>query len=346
MRVLIVKTSSLGDIIHTLPALSDAVRHYPEITFDWVVEEAFQEVPTWHPAVKRIIPVALRRWRKNWFLAWRKGEIQSFIKNLRQEKYDYIIDVQGLLKSTLLAFLSRGKRIGLSWHSARESFASVFYQKRANVPWVQHAVIRARALFAQGLGYAIPTHSADYGIDRSRLAAFSLEAPYYVFLHGTTWATKHWPEEYWIELANLMAKKGHRIQLLWGNTLEYDRAQRIAKAVPGVSVVSKRLPLGEVANVLASAEGIVSVDTGLGHLAAALGVPTVSLYGPSDPKLCGTLGERQIHLSADFACAPCLSRTCLYPGDKSIDPPCFTRLSPTTVWEHLSGLVFQKNLAG
>ena len=120
MQVLVIKTSSLGDIIHTLPALSDAKLRFPKITFDWVVEESFREVPAWHPAVKRIIPVALRRWRKEKWGIEKKKEIHNFIKTLRQEKYDYIIDAQGLMKSVLLILLSRGtKRIGFSWKSAR-----------------------------------------------------------------------------------------------------------------------------------------------------------------------------------------------------------------------------------
>lgn len=346
MRILVVKTSSLGDIIHTLPALSDAVKVYPDLTFDWVVEEPFREVPTWHPAVRRVIPVALRRWRSRKKLAFQNGEIQAFLKDLRREKYDFIIDAQGLLKSTLLTLCARGPSIGLSWTSARESLASLFYRKRAVVPWQQHAVIRARSLFAQGLGYPVPDTIADYGIDRARLTQCALEKPYYVFLHGTTWATKHWPDRYWIELGELVSAQGFKIQLLWGNEVELARAQKIAAAVPAANVVSKRLQLGEVAHLLAASEGIVAVDTGLGHLAAALGVPTVSLYGPTDPKLSGTLGENQIHLAADFSCAPCFARNCTFGGDKPVDPPCFTRLSPTLVLERLKTIVLHQKAQG
>jgi heptosyltransferase-1 len=344
MRVLVVKTSSLGDIIHTLPALSDAVSVYPEMTFDWVVEEGFQEVPTWHRAVHRVIPIALRRWHKQKLFAFKNGEIQTFLKSLRQEKYDYIIDAQGLLKSTMITLLARARsKIGLSWHSARESFASLFYQKRAEVPWLQHAVVRARSLFAQGLDYSMPSSLANYGIELSRLTPFQIEdAKYYVFLHGTTWSTKHWPEAYWIELGKQVTGAGYSIQLLWGNKIEWARAQRIAAVVPKAFVVPKKLSLGEIAHLLAAATGVVAVDTGLGHLAAALGAPTVSLYGPSDPQLCGTLGERQIHLAADFPCAPCMSRTCTYQGNKTVEPPCFASLSPAMVWEQLNALRVQK----
>ncbi len=338
-NILIIKTSSLGDIIHTLPALSDAQKYYPDVSFDWVVEESFQEVPAWHPAVKRVIPVALRRWRKHGFRAFKNGEIQSFLKALRQEKYDVIIDAQGLLKSIALTVLAHGEqRIGLSWQSAREGLASLFYNKRVVVPWGEHAVTRIRALFAKGLGYPVPETAADYGIDLSRLPATQSENPYYVFLHATTWDTKHWPEAYWITLAKRVQDAGFGVQLLWGNDVERARANRIKEAVPGVFVAPKKYTLSEVSAVLASALGIVSVDTGLGHLAAALGVPTVALYGPTDPKQSGTMGLNQTVLSAHFKCAPCQNRTCHYTGNKLVDPPCFETLPPEKVFNHLIGI--------
>ncbi len=338
-NILIVKTSSLGDIIHTLPALSDAKKYYPEVSFDWVVEDAFQEVPLWHSVVKRIIPVALRRWRKHSWHALRNGEIQTFIKNLRQQKYDAVIDVQGLLKSVPLTILARGtQRIGLSWRSAREGLASLFYQKRVVVPWGAHAVTRARSLFAKGLGYPMPDTAADYGIDLSRLPILERQNPYYVFLHGTTWATKHWPETYWITLAKNIVDMGFGVQLLWGNETERLRADRMKCAVPKIVVASKKHTLSEITAVLANAQGIVTVDTGLGHLAAALGVPTVSLYGPSDPKQSGTLGLNQIHIAADFECAPCFKRICTYTGEKRVEPPCFGRVTPEKVLSHLMSI--------
>ncbi len=337
MRVLIIKTTSLGDLIHTLPALSDAKKAIPDIRFDWVVEEPFQEIPAWHPAVDRIIPVALRRWRKQGWHRVKLREPLQFLKELRQQKYDAIIDAQGLFKSAMLTVLARGgKRIGLSWKSAREPLASLFYQKRAVVPWGQHAVTRARALFAGGLGYSLPTSVADYGIDVDRLSPISTTTPYFVFLHGTTWDTKHWPEVYWLELAKLVSEAGFSLQLLWGNEIERARAEKIASGLPMATVIPKKLRLTEAAGVLAAARGIVTVDTGLGHLAAALGVPSVGIFGPTDPKNSGTLGQRQSHLAADFVCAPCYQRECHYKGNKPVDPPCFANLTPALVWRTLT----------
>ena len=333
------KTSSLGDILHTLPALSDAKKYYPGASFDWVVEETFQEVPLWHPAVKRIIPVALRRWRKDPFAALKNSEIQRLIRHLRQQKYDVIIDAQGLLKSVLLTLVARGgDRVGLSFRSAREGFSSLFYQKRVVVPWGEHAVTRARALFAKGLGYSVPDTVADYGLKRSHWPALPTQNPYYVFLHGTTWATKHWPEAYWIVLANNMLAAGFGVQLLWGNEEERLRANRMQSAAPKIVVASRRHTLSEITAILAGARGVVTVDTGLGHLAAALGVPTVSLYGPSDPTQSGTLGLNQIHVAADFKCAPCLKRICTYTGEKRVEPACFATVTPKKVLSYLMSL--------
>lgn len=358
MRVLIVKTSSLGDIIHTLPALTDAGNAIPGVTFDWVVEENFATIPAWHPLVKKIIPVAWRRWRKNIFSKKTLAEIFAFRNNLRREKYDLIIDAQGLVKSAIFSRFARGVHCGLDFQSAREKYAAWFYQRTCKVVFQQHAVIRARSLFSQILGYTLPTTVASYGIDRDRfLRDSAIENPYLVFFHGTTWATKHWPEEYWIELTRLANVAGYPVKLPWGNPVELARAERIA-AVSQNAIVLPPLDLPGVAKVLAGAKAIVSVDTGLGHLAAALNIPTVSLYGPTNPAFTGALGESQVHLAVKFKCAPCFSKVCTYRTEgkasgsgagndpayggvsslsvtSSFEPQCFLTLLPTTVWGSL-----------
>jgi heptosyltransferase-1 len=337
MRVLIIKMSSLGDIIHTLPALTDAKKAMPDIRFDWVVEESFSEIPLWHPAVQNIIPIALRRFRKQGWHRVDRKELSQLLRKLRAEKYDLIIDAQGLLKSAALTWLALGKkRAGFSWKSARESIASLFYQEKAIVPWGQHAVHRTRALFAKTLGYSLATENVDYGIEITRLPDFSLDTPYYVFLHGTTWDTKHWPEVYWIKLAKIVTDAGFAVQLLWGNDIEKTRAEKIAAGLDKAFVMQRKLTLAEAAGVLAQAKGVVTVDTGLGHLAAALSVPSVGLFGPTNPNHSGMLGQRQVHLASQFSCAPCHKRACTYQGVKLVEPPCFTDLSPQLVWERLN----------
>ena len=200
MRVLLIKTSSLGDVIHALPALTDAARAIPGIKFDWVVEEGFAEIPTWHPAVDKVIPVAIRRWRKNLWQTIRSGEWKRFKQSVRATRYDLVIDAQGLLKSAWLTRYVKAPVAGLDKSSAREPIAARFYNRRLAVARGQHAVERVRQLFAIALGYDLPKGLGDYGLNVERLVELPRKNPYVLFLHGTTWDTKHWPEAYWREL--------------------------------------------------------------------------------------------------------------------------------------------------
>jgi heptosyltransferase-1 len=351
LRVLLIKTSSLGDVIHTLPALTDAARAVPGIEFDWVVEEGFAEIPSWHPAVNAIIPVAIRRWRKSIWQTWRSGEWKRFKQRLRDTPYDLVIDAQGLLKSAWLTRYSRSPVVGLDRDSAREPLASRFYKQGYAVPRGQHAVERVRQLIAQALGYEVPQTTGDYGLQRSRLVDAADAAPFVLFLHGTTWATKHWPELYWRQLAERLIAQGLQVRLPWGNVVERERAERIAEGLEQAQVLPK-LNLAGVAKVLAQAQACVAVDTGLGHLAAAFDVPTLSLYGPTNPGLSGAYGKSQVHLAGDYpACAPCMQKKCTYqptPDDQArLDlkrewPVCFTRLNPERVASQLGALLLAK----
>ncbi|MBX9756130.1 MAG: lipopolysaccharide heptosyltransferase I [Pseudomonadaceae bacterium] len=297
MRVLLIKTSSLGDVIHSLPALTDAARAIPGIQFDWVVEEGFAEIPAWHPAVAQVIPVALRRWRKNLWQTLRSGEWQRFKQRLQATEYDLVIDAQGLLKSALLTRYVKAPVAGLDRQSAREPLASRFYDRPQSVAWGQHAVERVRQLFAQALGYPLPSGAGDYGLSRERLLDGSPGQPYVLFLHGTTWASKHWPEADWRALAEHLDSRGLAVRLPWGNAPEKARAERIVAGLQHAAVLPK-LNLRSVAAAIAGARACVAVDTGLGHLAAALDVPTISLYGPTLPGKVGAYGRGQIHLCA------------------------------------------------
>ncbi|MFD1259282.1 lipopolysaccharide heptosyltransferase I [Entomomonas asaccharolytica] len=352
MRVLLIKTSSLGDVIHTLPALTDAKRAIADIQFDWVVEESFAEIPSWHPAVNEVIPVAIRRWRKNLWQTWKSGEWQAFKQRLRAYNYDLVIDAQGLLKSAWLTRYVKAPIAGLDKLSAREPMASRFYQNSYSVAWGQHAVERVRQLFAQALNYQLPTTMGDYGLDRQRVIG-NLQGndPYVVFLHGTTWDTKHWPVYYWRQLAEILNQQNVCVKLPWGSDKEKLRAEQIAKDLVNVVVLPK-LNLQGIAAVLAAARACVAVDTGLGHLAAALDTPTISLFGPTNPELTGSYGKEQIHLIGNYpACIPCLKKECTYQPteqDKQLFdlnkeyPLCFTQVNPQQVINHLSVLLNKK----
>lgn len=332
MHVLLVKTSSLGDLIHTFPALTDARCAHPDIRFDWLVEEAFAEVPAWHTAVGEVIPIALRRWRGAWRRARARGELKAFREQLRRTSYDLVLDAQGLLKSALPACLARGPLAGYDRRSAREPLAALLYRRRIAVARGQHAVQRSRQLFASALGYARPQGVPDYGLRFS--TARAVDSRRLVFLHGTTWPSKHWPEPYWAELIHIASSAGFRVQLPWGDPDDRLRAERIIGAAGGGELLPRQ-SLTELARLLASADGVVGVDSGLAHLAAAVGVPAVTLYGPTRTELTGALGPRQHNLQAAFECAPCMRRECDYGGESPVRPACFASLNPERVFASL-----------
>ncbi len=332
MRILLVKTSSLGDLIHSFPALTDAGLAVPGLCVDWLVEESFSDVPAWHPLVSEVIPVALRRWRHGWWRAWRRGELTEFRQGLQREEYDLVIDAQGLFKSAALARFAHGTRVGYSMRSARESVAAWFYQRQFNVSREQHAIERVRALFAMALDYPLPKSAPDYGLHFSTVHDAGLRR--LVLLHGTTWASKHWPERYWAELTHLATEAGFEVVLPWGDPDDRLRAERIIKAA-GSGELLPRLGLTDLARTLASASGVVGVDSGLAHLAAAVGVPAVTLYGPTRAELTGAIGPRQHNLVVDFECAPCMYRECSYQGQSKVQPACFGSLDAHKVFEQL-----------
>lgn len=289
MRLLLVKTSSLGDVIHNLPVVSDLRRHLPGVTIDWCVEESFAAIPRLHPGVNRVIPVAIRRWRKELLSgqAWR--DMAHFRRKLREDAYDFVVDSQGLLKSALLAAQARGVVIGYDRESIREPLASRFYDKRFRVSRQAHAVDRNRQLAALAFGYT-PEGPPGYGIEVPPLkAAWVPKGVYVIFLTATSRDDKLWPEDSWVELGRMFVQFGLIPVLPAGTPVEQERAARIARAVPG-AVSAPPLNLEQLAGLLGAAQLAVGVDTGLTHLAVALSVPTVALYTASEPGLTGVLG--------------------------------------------------------
>lgn len=284
MRILLVKTSSLGDVLHNLPVVSDILLHRPEVRIDWVVEEGFAELPRLHPGVDRVIPVAVRRWRKQPGFA--REEMRTAVAAMREQDYDLIIDTQGLLKSALIARNARGVRCGYGFSSAREPLAALFYQRRFSVAKDQHAVERNRRLVAQAVGYSLDT-PADYGIVTPALTMdWQQASTYAVLLHASSRPEKHWEEINWIELGWRLHEKGIFCVLPWGNPEEQERADSLAASIPE-AVCAPRLSLTEAAVLMSRARVVIGVDTGLAHLAAALGTPTVGIYTATDPALTG-----------------------------------------------------------
>ncbi len=277
-RILFVKTSSLGDVVHQLPAVSDAARRFPDATIDWVVEEAFAEIPAMHRAVRRVIPVATRRWRKAPWRAAVWSEVGRFRAAMREQAYDLVIDTQSLLKSALIASAAQGTSHGLDRASAREPIAARFYDVVHAVPKALHAVERNRRLTAAALQYPLEG-PADYGLSAARADS----APYAVFLTMTSRDDKLWPEPSWTALGRAL---GMKVLLPWGSEAERARAARIAEGI-GDAEVLPRMGLAALGERLAGAQCVIGLDTGLTHVAAALGARTLGLYCGSDPALTG-----------------------------------------------------------
>ncbi len=296
-NILFIKTSSLGDVIHHMPALVDAQKARPDATFAWLVEEAFAPLVRLHPAVSEVIPVAWRRWRKSLYAPATLAEIKKSLRDIRARDYDTIVDSQGLLRSAVIARVANGRRHGYDTASIREPLASFFYDVRHRVGRERHAVERNRILSGLSLGY-MPQGAPEFGLDRTRLAG--RVAQYCVFLHATARPEKQWPEDHWIALGKALGRNT-RLVLPWGSEPERARSKRIAAAVPGASVPD-RAPVDQVAKLIAGAQYVVGVDTGLMHLAAALGVPLVAVFTGSNPGLTGPVGNGRLAvLGADNA---------------------------------------------
>jgi heptosyltransferase-1 len=287
MRFLLVKTSSLGDVIHNLPVVTDLRAHSPDAAIDWVVEEGFADIARLHPGVRRVIPVALRRWRKSLAspATWR--EMRALRATLQAENYDLVIDTQGLMKSALITRMARGRRCGYAASSAREPLAARFYDATFEVPGSLHAVERNRRLAALAAGYTASA-TPDYGIAVPPAPTFA--SPNAVLLTATSRDDKLWPEDRWIAAGRALHQRGLSCLLPAGSATERERATRIAQAIPG-AVALPPLSLPELAAQLADARIVIGVDTGLVHLAAALGRPTLALFCASDPALTGVVAS-------------------------------------------------------
>lgn len=289
-KILLVKTSSMGDVIHNLPVVSDIHQRFPGATVDWVVEESFAQIPALHPGVRKTIPVALRRWRTSLMHPGTRQEVGAFHAALRGEAYDYVIDTQGLLKSALITRCARGRRAGYDWQSAREPLSALFYDRRFHVEKALHAVERNRRLAGLALAYEAQSFSLDYGIaTAARKSPSSVASPYAVLLHATSRDDKLWQEERWADLGQRLAEAGVHSVLPWASDTEKARSTRLQAAIPH-AVVPGTLGLRDAATLLAHAAIVVGVDTGLTHLAAAVGSSVVAIYVATSPGLTGVYG--------------------------------------------------------
>jgi heptosyltransferase I len=296
-KILLVKTSSMGDVIHNLPVVGDILGAFPGSTIDWMVEDAFAAIPALHPGVRRVIPVAVRRWRGVLASGHTHREIREAREFLRDETYDSVVDTQGLLKSALLARWAHGPVCGCTWGTARERLASLLYDRRVRLDWSRHAVERNRMIAARCLRYEA-SGAACYGIGApERRFDWLITDPccYAVCLHGTSRDDKLWEEGNWLALGARLNATGLAVVLPWGSAAERERSLRLSARIPG-AVIPPRLALDEAAALLGNAAAVVGVDTGLSHLAAALGAPVVGIYCATDPEDTGVHGPAAVNL--------------------------------------------------
>ena len=285
--VLVVRPSSLGDIVHALALVADIRAHRPELAIDWVGEESFVPLIMLDPDVRRTIPVALRRWRHQPMSLATWNEMAAFRRDLRRESYAAILDLQEQVKGALIARAARGPTHGPDRASIREPIATLAHNAHHRIDPAQHLIDRCRQLAAAALGYDLAGPPRFHIVPPPRSQGDAIpETPYAVFVHATSRRDKLWPEASWRALMTGFARSNFAIVLPWGSDDERDRSERIA-AQESAAIVPPRQTLPQIAGLLARADLVVGVDTGLVHLAAALGAPTVSLFVATDPLLAG-----------------------------------------------------------
>ena len=284
LNILIVRVSSMGDVVHNMPMVADILRHYPDANIDWVVEEDYASLVRLNPGVRRVIPFALRRWRKSLWSPATRAEMRAFYASLQQDAYDFVFDSQGLFKTGAVMRMARlapgGKRIGLgnaTEGSGYEAISRIFHSTSVPVGLHAHAVTRARLLGAAAFGYSID-HAADFAMQPPADSYSWLpETPYAVFFHGTARASKQWRSADWVQVALLLADYGLPVLLPWGSQQELLQAQSLAARMPNAHVQPK-LSMMEAVMLAQRAALVIGVDTGLTHIAAAYCRPTIELY--------------------------------------------------------------------
>ena len=287
MKVLLVRLSSMGDLIHTLPAVEDLARTCPQVELQWLCEAGFADIARLHPFVRKVHVLRWRQWRKQLTHADTWHALKDLKEVLRREQFDFVLDSQGLFKSALFARLSGAPVKGLDSASAREAGASWFYQQKFTVQKGLDAVLRNRLLFSQVFDYELPAN-LRFGVQVPADGVLQdLCSPYYVALHATSRDSKLWRQQNWLGLMQkLHERDGAHIYLPWGNPEELVRAQEMAAELPFAHVCEK-LTLSQAAYLLQGAAGIIGVDTGLLHLANALNKPLVGIYTDTDPEKTG-----------------------------------------------------------
>ncbi len=280
MSVLVVRPSSMGDVVYALALVPDLARHRPELAIDWVAERAFVPLVELDARIRHVVPVALRRWRRAPWSAMHDGEARAFVRALRAERYTAVLDLQEQLKGALIARLARGVRHGFDRRSAREPLATLLDDVHHQVPRELHFVHRVRALAAAALGYEVDT-PPRWSLARPDEPAAIPSQRYAVALTATSRADKRWPDADWRALIARLGQSGLAVVLPWGSPAEDTACRRLAEGLDH-AIVPAWLSLRQAAALVARADLAVGVDTGFTHLAAAFGTPTVAVFTASD----------------------------------------------------------------
>ena len=291
LRLLIVKTSSMGDVVHALPVINDIRRHFVAAEIDWLVESPFVAIPQMHPGVRRVLPMQWRKWRGQLLSAETWAAMRHLRSEMRDGRYKMVLDLQGLLKSALWARQAQAPVLGYDKNSIREPAAAWLYKSGACVDRNLHAVQRCRLLVAASLGYVAPTDAPNFGL-RAPAPEWAPRSAYAVLIPNASRRSKHWPERHWAAVGNRLHERGLTPLVLWGMPDEQSLAESIAASCEGD--VPPFLKVGEMASVLAGARQVVGLDTGFTHLAAALGRPTLGIYCDHEPGLAGITGPGRV----------------------------------------------------
>ncbi len=322
MRILIIKTSSLGDIIHALPVLEYLRQAEPSATIDWVVDEAFADLLSGNPLIDRLLLVAFRRWKKKPFARQTWQEVVAFVKELRQQHYDLIFDLQGNLKSGLVCAFSRAPvKIGFSRQHQQEWLNGLFTSRKVSfLPSDKNAAQRYLRIVSSP--FSLPLESIEPRSDihtsfdddayAQQVVELALGYPLILFHNGTTWTTKLWHADGWKQLADavLLHYPQTVILLSWGTAEEHLLAEEIAAHLDNRSVLLGKMSLKQFVAVLKRVDLVVGGDTGPIHLAAAVGTPTVSFYRSTDGSLNGPLGRQHLIVQSPLSCTRCLRKAC------------------------------------
>ncbi len=305
MRVLIVKLSSLGDVVHTMPVVHDIHAAFPDALIDWVVEPGFAPLVRRVRGIHSVIECALRRWRKGWWTRPVRDEWRLFREALRGEPYEAVIDFQGLTKSAVVSWMARGPSYGLAVRtegSSHEWPARWLVHHPIDVPLRIHALDRARVLAGRALGYehqgppqfGLQAHPPE-DTDRTM-----------VFVHGSSRDDKLWPEAHWVSLGRLVLESGWRVALPQGGPPERARAERIARALGPACEVWPAMDIASLADRMGAAHGVIGLDSGPSHIAVALGLPHVQIYNfPTSWRTGPLLAHGHLHqISVEAAPTP------------------------------------------